>query len=258
MSKNKFSFVIYLLSSILVLTLSTFIFKVVTNIFYINVDKITISKYTGERIVSIPSEKPLKIATYIDTNNNPYIKGINSADVVHEFLSKTHGITYKAIFTKEAAKSISGALTIDDYSNSYLPNFNFSNTLGVADVKGRSASKIFVTFGEDLSSNFIYENGEYSHYKDLSVDKDTNAPVLVSNIIVQFINGSILNEETLTSASDYGSGLLFSGRLVQDIKWSRKENYPIEITDSNANPVSLISGHTWWIIIDKSCSVAYD
>ncbi|MBU3188565.1 hypothetical protein K9O30_04220 [Clostridium bowmanii] len=60
MIKNKFSFVIYLLSAVLVLALSTFIFMVITHISYINVDKITISKYTGERVF-----------------NKPYIKGIN-------------------------------------------------------------------------------------------------------------------------------------------------------------------------------------
>lgn len=258
MIKNKFSFVIYLLSAVLVLILSTFIFRVITHISYVNVDEITISEYTGERIVNTPYAKPSKIATYINTNNNPYIKGISSADVVLEFLSKTHGITYKAIFTNEAAKKISGALTIEDYSNSYLPNLSFSDTLGLDNVKGRSASKIFITFSEDLSSNFIYENGEYSHYRGLLLDKDTNAPVVVSNVIVQFINGSIINEETLTSSKDYGTGLLFSGGLAQGIKWSRKENSPIEIIYSNGNRVSLKPGHTWWIFIDKSCSVAYD
>ncbi|MGV8982780.1 DUF3048 C-terminal domain-containing protein [Clostridium sp.] len=229
----------------------------ITHISYNNIDEITISKYTGERVVNTP-DKASKIATYINTNNKPYIKGISRADVVLEFLSKTHGITYKAIFAKEDAKSIGGATTINDYYNSYLPNFSFSPTLIIPGVKDKNASKIFVSFSEDLCSNFIYENGEYTHYRGLHIDKDTNAPVVVSNVIVQFINGSILNEDNLTSSEDYGTGLLFSSGLVQDIKWSRKKNSPIEIIYSNGNKVSLMSGHTWWIFIDKSCSVAYD
>ena len=70
MIKKNFSIVIYFLSSILVLILSIFIYRIITHISYVYVhDEITISKYTGERIYNSYSEKPAKIATYINTNN---------------------------------------------------------------------------------------------------------------------------------------------------------------------------------------------
>ena len=51
MIKIKFSFVIYILSAVLVLILSTFIFRIITHISYVDVDEVTISTYTGERVV---------------------------------------------------------------------------------------------------------------------------------------------------------------------------------------------------------------
>ena len=46
--------------------------------------------------------------------------------------------------------------------------------------------------------------------------------------------------------------------MAQDIKWNRKKNSPIKIIDENGGEVSLMPGPTWWIFIDKDCSVAYD
>ncbi|MFT5875798.1 MAG: hypothetical protein ACI8WT_004795 [Clostridium sp.] len=51
MTKGKFSIVIYLLSSILVIILSIFVYRLITHISYLaNPDEVTISKYTGDRI----------------------------------------------------------------------------------------------------------------------------------------------------------------------------------------------------------------
>ena len=57
MIKKNFSIIIYLLSAILVLILSIFVYRIITHISYVNVhDEITISKYTGERIYNTYSE----------------------------------------------------------------------------------------------------------------------------------------------------------------------------------------------------------
>ena len=156
MIKKHFSIVIYLLSTILVLILSIFIYRIITHISYVYVhDEITISKYTGERIYNTHSEKSSKIATYINTSNGSPLIGLSSADVVLEFLSNSYGITYKAIFNQEAAKNISGAVNLKEYSNSYLPKFNFSNNIAIADIKGRNATNIFVTFNEGFILKFF-------------------------------------------------------------------------------------------------------
>ena len=220
--------------------------------------QITISKYTDERINNTNSEKLAKIATYINANNKPSIVGLSSADVVLEFLSNSYGITYKAIFNQEAAKNISGAINLKEYSNSRLPKFNFVDNNKITDINGKNATSIFITFNEDSSSNFLYQNGEYYHYRDLCIDKDNNTPVKLSNVIVQFIHGNIISDETLTSSENYGTGLLFSGGKAQDIKWNQKKDSEVKFTTQKGGPISLVPGPTWWIFINKDCSVAYD
>ena len=61
----------------------------------------------------------------------------------------------------------------------------------LTDINGKNATSIFITFNEDSSSNFLYENGEYYHYRDLCIDRDNDTPVKLSNVIVQFIDGNI-------------------------------------------------------------------
>jgi hypothetical protein len=257
--KKHFSIVIYFLSAILVLILSLFVYRIITHISYLRQDdKITLSKYTGERINSNSSLIPSKIATYINPNYDSSIVGLSSADVVLEFLSSSYGITYKAIYSQEAAENVSPKINLKEYSSSWLPKFNFSNDTLTSDTKGENATSIFITFNEDSSSNFLYEYGEYYHFRGLNVDKDDDAYVKLSNVIVQFIHGSITHDETLTSSENQGTGLLFSNGKSQDIEWTRENNSAVKISDKVGDPVSLAPGPTWWIFIDKDCSVAYD
>jgi hypothetical protein len=259
MANKKFSIIIYLLGAILVLTLSIFVYRVITHICYVHPsEQVTVSKYAGERINNAYLGKSAKIATYTNANNIPSIVGLSSADVILEFLSKSYGITYKAIFNQKAAKNISGVINLREYSNSHLPKFTFLDNDEITDINGRNATSVFITFNQDSSSNFLYENGEYYHYRGLCIDKDNNTRVKVSNVIVQFIHGSIISDETLTSSENYGTGLLFCDGKAQDIKWNRKKDSEIKITNQKGDNISLAPGPTWWIFIDKECSVAYD
>ena len=243
----------------MVLILSIFIYRVATYIGYSNTQqKITTSKYTGERIHNFYSDKSAKIATYTNVNNEPAIVGLSSADVVLEFLSSTHGITYKAIFNQDSAKSVSNSIDLDEYSNTCLPRFNFADDIEGASIMGKDTTSIFITFNEDSSSNFLYENGEYYHYKGLFIDKDNNMPIKFSNVIVQFISDKIISDESLISSKNYGTGLLFHSGKVQNIKWSRDKGSEMKVTDQEGDKISLVTGTTWWIIINKDCSVAYD
>lgn len=259
MRKKNFSIIIYFLSAILVIILSIFTFRVITRICYFDPPKqVTLSKYTGERTLNAYSDKTTKIATYVNANNRPSIEGLSSADVVLEFLSTTNGVTYKAIFNQESAKNISSKINLCNYSNSFLPKLNFMDSIKLNDTNSKNATSVFITFNDDSSSNFLYQDGEYYHYRGLCLDKDNSTPVKLSNVIVQFIHGNIISDETLSSAENSGDGLLFSCGKAQDIKWSRKKDSQIKISDQKGGPISLLSGPTWWILIDKECSVAYD
>jgi hypothetical protein len=259
MVKKNLSVILYILGTILVLILSMFIFRSISHYSHLGPnDEITLSAFTGERIHIAYSVIPAKIATYTNANNEYPIVGLSSADVVLEFLSSSYGITYKAIFNGNVSKTISSSILLKEYSNSYLPKFNFSNESSIRGTKGNDATSIFITFNEDASSNFLYENGEYSHYRDLFEDKDNNIPVKLSNVIVQFISGTITNDENLTSSDNFGNGLLFCSGKVEKIKWSRQKNSEISLKNEMGSPILLNPGSTWWVFVNTDCSVAYD
>lgn len=222
-------------------------------------EEVLLSKYTGERIYSAQAEKPAKIATYTNTNNNKEsISGLSTADVVLEFLTSSNGITYKAIYSSEAAKNISSNINLKEYDNSSIPKFKFSDNIVSSNNKGTSATTIFATFNEDSTSNFLYSDGQYYHYNGLHIDKDKNSPVRLSNIIIQFIHGTIIDEESLTASENSGTGLFFCGGIAQNISWNREKNSAIKINYQNGGEVLLKPGPTWWIFIDSDCSVSYD
>ena len=259
MANKKFSVLIYFLSAVLVLILSIFVYKIITHISYDDLaDKITISKYTGERISNINSGSLAKISTFPNVENGPSISGLSSADVIFEFLSNSSGITYKAIFNQDAAKNVSSTIKLNNFSNLCLPIFNFSKSIEASDTKNNSATSIFVAFNETSSSNFLYRNGEYYHYRGLGIDNDNSIPVKLSNVIVQFIQGNVISDENLTTPENYGTGLLFCSGTAQNIKWNREKDSQMEITDQSGSSISLMPGPTWWVLIDKNSSVSYD
>lgn len=259
MAKKNFNFIVYFFSSILVLVLSLFVYRFVMHISSLNIhNQIPTSKYTGEKVSKTYSTKLEKITTFINANNEPSIKGLSNADLILEFLSNSNGLTYKAIFSKESAKDVSSTINLKEYCNSYLPTLKFSNNIEPNTLKGINATSIFISFNEDSSSNFLYQNGEYYHYRGLNIDNDNNTPVKLTNVIVQFVHGNIINDEPLASSESYGAGLLFCNGKAQNIKWDRKKNSQINITDQKGAPISLIPGSTWWTFIDENSSIAYD
>ncbi|MGH4120631.1 DUF3048 C-terminal domain-containing protein [Clostridium sp.] len=259
MANKNFSVIIYILSSILVLTLSLFIYRIITNNTNLKANgELTSSKYNVKKVYNDYNVKPSKIATYQNANNDHYSVGLSSADVILEFLSDSYGITYKAIFNENAAKNISSRVTLDEYSNSHLPKFNFSKDALIPPASNSNATSIFITFNEDASSNFLYENGQYYHYRGLQMDNDNNTPIKLTNVIVQFINGNITNDETLTLSDNYGDGLLFCGGTVAKVKWSSQKFSETSLKTETGGEVLLNPGATWWIFVNKDRSVAYD
>jgi len=259
MVNKKFSIFIYFLCSVLVLVLSIFIYRIITHIRYDDLaHKITISKYTGERISNITSGSLAKIATFPNADSGPSITGLSNADIIFEFLSNTSGITYKAIFNEDESKNVSSTIKLNNYSNLFTPTFNFSKNINSNETKNNAATSIFINFNETSSSNFLYQDGEYSHYRGLGIDDDNNIPVNISNVIIQFTHGDITNDENLTTPENSGAGLLFCNGTTQSIKWNREKDAQMKVSNLTGGSISLMPGPTWWVFVDSNSSVAYD
>lgn len=220
-------------------------------------DNIFISRFTGERI-NTTNKKPVEI-TFINDKDSSRQSYIANADIVFEYLNNNNRTIYKAIFHDNYPKNVFSESNINEKTTEYIPDLNFIDNLEISKLYVKSAASIFITFNDFTSSNFIYINNQYTHYKDtiLDLDKSLNIPVTVSNIVVQFIDEP-RPDKNLNELNSHGTGLVFSGGKVLQIKWNKEEDKPIKIEDDNNNEISIARGHTWWVLINKNASVAYN
>ena len=205
-----------------------------------------------------------KVVFYASKNGQISSNGLSQANYIFEYIHPNGSLYYQAIFEKEVPNSIG---TMENFNSALLiPNFNYKTNNNISLNPAKSASSIFVTFdslipssNSQIPSNFMYSNGKYYHYKNKTRDVDgtNNTPISVHNVIVQFVNSPI-RDNNLNNITGEGTGFLFSDGKGLEIKWHKAESNPIKITDSNNNPVFLTKGSVWWIIIDKESSVVFN
>lgn len=215
-----------------------------------------VSPLTGN-LLNSDRRNPLQIIFSPKEISEP-ISGINNADLIFEYINECGKSAYNAIFYDNVPAKASPIKKIEDIPIKQLPQLSF--TQNVRDVyKGKKdATYIFITLNQDLSSNFIFENGLYKHFKDnsMDIDAETFQPVLVSNVLVQYTNnyGGIENINELGA----GTGMLFCGGRIIDIQWKNDGTSPIKIEDESGDPVLLQNGKTWWVIINKNYPVSFN
>lgn len=166
-------------------------------------------------------------------------------------------IEYKGIFNKNTDLKETEVLNILSNKSSYIDNLQFDKKIPI--LYKKNATAIFVNFDMLSSSNFIYQNGDYYHFKNKIKDIDScnNKSIKVSNVIVQYINEKNI-ENSIDNISGKGTGILFSYGKASYINWLKSKDNPIQLTDTKGNFLSLISGPTWYIIINKTSSVVYN
>ena len=260
-SRRNFHLIVLLLSLIFILEIvyirsmfskeSLYIFSLSTN--------------TANKMVSdITDRKPksnktqASIISYSPSSNDEWLSGINNADYIFEYVNSEGLLAYDTIFySKEPYKprpiSSSKKVSIND-----IPKFTFSNDLNKIYSKNQKATYIFITMNDTIFSNFVYENGNYTHFKNTKTDIDAldYKPILVSNVIVQYTD----NHKGLANLYElgHGKGILFSGERAIDIEWENHGNSPIKIKDTRGNEVTLVEGKVWWIILNKNCHLTYN
>lgn len=223
---------------------------------YIPRNSVNVSPITGERTSAFSENiSPIEV-TYSSTENTRFLSGLSEADIIYEYLGNDDKSIYKAIFyTKQPSKKYPVA-QIDTLSLKSIPKFTFKDIVDIQSEYSKEANYIFVNHTINNSSNFIYKDGFYSHFKNEIEDKDlsTDKPIIISNIIVQYIQEDVDNVSTEIKRN--GKGVLFCGGRIINIKWENN-NTPIKITDENGNPVFLMRGNTWWILLKEPGSVVY-
>lgn len=219
-----------------------------------------LSYFTGKPVSKAQDDTNIMEATYLNLSDLTSLNGISNADIIFEYLDGHGRTTYKAIFHDKIPTKIHPILDLKHSKNNTIPKFKFFPEGKLPKTFNKEALSVFITFTQDISSNFVYYRGQYFHFKDTykDVDKNNNSAVSVSNIIVQFIDQGSSKPVEFSRISGNGIGIVFSGGKAMDIEWNKEENKIIQISDAKGNRISLQQGRTWWIIIDKEASVAYN
>jgi Protein of unknown function (DUF3048). len=196
--------------------------------------------------------------TYTANDENIRLKGISNAELTYEYVNNDGKPFYKALFSKSVPSRSDPITSIDNTTDSSFPKINYIDLTELPNKYKKAAHSIFVKLYYNLSSNFIYENGLYYHFRDKYKDIDgaNLRPITVSNVVIQFVSQDV-NINTYKIAGN-GKGLLFCGGKVIDIKWNKEKTNPIKIVDEHGTPISLIKGSTWWIVLHENSSVAYN
>lgn len=260
-TRRKFYLIVLLLSLFFILEIAYLTTRLSRENLYLfslsayNAKKVDSSLTTG---CSPPNKKQGYLISYSPSNNEEWLCGINNADYIFEYINNEGLLAYDSIFLskdpyKPSPISSTKKISIDD-----IPSFAFSNSLNRIYSKNQKATYIFVTMNYNAFSNFIYDKGYYTHFKNTRTDIDAidYKPILISNIIIQYTD----NYKGIANLyeSGHGKGILFSGERAIDIEWEKAGSSPIKIKDTNGNDITLLEGKTWWIILNKNCYLTYN
>jgi hypothetical protein len=183
---------------------------------------------------------------------------LSNANIIFEYLNNSGEYIYKFIKEDNYPCEIHPLIDVNDSTNKVMPDFNYLNLSDIPDYYSRSANLITVNFNDETNSNFIYDNGKYclTNKSSKIYDKTNIYKIEISNILTQFINNTNLTDINNNSITT-GTGYLFCGGKIIDIKWSKRKNHPIKITDESGKPICLVSGKIWWIIVENSSYIEY-
>ena len=163
----------------------------------------------------------------------------------------------KALFHDKIPKKSYPIIKVENVAERDLPELNFIDDIDLPSDYTKPVKSIFTTLSYNIFSNFIYEDNKYVHYRDSlkDIDETNSKSITVSNIIIQFNTYNNINP---SKSEGSGKGLLFCGGKVMNIKWDKEKKAPIKLIDELGNPVYLLRGHTWWLLLKDATSLAYD
>lgn len=157
-----------------------------------------------------------------------------------------------------SVKELHPIIKVEDSDIDAIPHFDYINLEDFSDIGEAPIESISIKYSKDIYSKFTYRDGLY-HFlgSDKAANSNSNSDIKVSNIIVQLIDDTHI-EKLKKDMVVTGTGYLFSGGKIIDIRWNRRKKQPIKITDESGNPICLVKGKVWWAIINKDCVLDYN
>ncbi len=127
------------------------------------------------------------------------------------------------------------------------------------------AYEVTLYYSASNVTSYTYSEGthHYARYKDgeLHLDENTNTPLSVANIIVQFCDDEVADQEGHQYIYQYGTGLglLFRDGYRIPITWSKEERGTLtRYYDESGEEIILAPGQTWIQVIDPESEVNWE
>lgn len=132
-----------------------------------------------------------------------------------------------------------------------------------AESAGERVDKVDFSYtGSDCEFTYDAESNKYVRTINGAeyIDKETGEAIKVSNVLVQKVNSSMLDEKRLKmDLCAGGDALLFTNGKVVKGTWSREDlDSRTVFTDAEGNQFKLSVGKTWVEVTDQNCDIDYE
>ncbi|MBR5430123.1 MAG: DUF3048 domain-containing protein [Firmicutes bacterium] len=114
-------------------------------------------------------------------------------------------------------------------------------------------------------TNYFYDSSRRAYCRWINdercTDGVTGEQICAANVIIQFVDGEVLDDEGRLALTLTGSGeaLLFSEGRLQRGRWeSTSLTRPAEFTDTLGNAWALLPGQTWIELVSDDITVSFD
>jgi hypothetical protein len=126
-----------------------------------------------------------------------------------------------------------------------------------------SVSSINLKLNKYYSTSYVLKEDKYIKSMDgvVSMDKLSNTPISVNNIIIQITDIKLQSDGQHLDVKlvGNGEGYIISNGKLDKFNWTRKDiSSPTILTNKSNEEIPLLPGKTWWHIIDKNAIVEFN
>lgn len=255
-----FNYVIYFLLTIFIILCLYTTYKSISYKRYYRVPQgnvIDVSPLTGEKIQPVINNTPANEVTYSEIQNIEELHYLSTADIIYESYNEDSQIpVYKAIFFGNKPLKSNNIKSIKNVPLNSLAELSFtSSPSSLPEYYNKNAEIIFLEFNTKDSSSFVFEEGSYYHIRDRvkDIDRISNKPLSVSNVIIQYIKEEASSQSGNTPSS--GNAIICSDGKFTKATWSNNGKDATKLLDLSGDSIKLKNGKSWWITIKEDTTV---
>ncbi|WP_010678028.1 DUF3048 domain-containing protein [Bacillus timonensis] len=143
-----------------------------------------------------------------------------------------------------------------------VPSFSFLSDKETQSLEGTAAEHVRVSYSSRDIFAAVYDynadKGKYERYSggDQTVDRETNTPILLDNVLIVEMNHRLIDDSGRREidVTSGGKGYLLQKGKAQEIEWKNVNGRIVPF--ANGEEVGFVTGKTWINIIPTSPGLA--